>query len=248
MPARSRVVRDAQPDEEGRLDGLAYALLRPAREPLGAVVVLHGAGSRKESHLGFARAAAATGLLAVVLDARGHGASDGPMDGRAVEDVLAVCALARERAGGAPVALRGSSMGGWAAIAAAGPAGAAACVAICPAPSDGLRRGLRAGRYGFAADVAAVDALLAATNPRDLVADLGERLLLLHARGDEVVPVEVSEELHALAPGSRLVAVPGGHHRSAQHDPELEALSLRFLRRRLREATATATTNPDRDG
>jgi pimeloyl-ACP methyl ester carboxylesterase len=47
------------------------------------------------------------------------------------------------------------------------------------------------------------------------------------------VPVERSRALHALAPGSRLVAVPGGHHRTAQHDPELEALSVRFLRRAL---------------
>ena len=66
--------------------------------------------------------------------------------------------------------------------------------------------------------------------------DLGERLLLLHAEGDEVVPVEHSRELHAAAPGSRLVEAPGGHHRSIQHDPEFQALSVRFLARRLREA------------
>ena len=45
--------------------------------------------------------------------------------------------------------------------------------------------------------------------------------------------VERSRALHALAPGSRLVTVPGGHHRTVQHDPELEAFSVRWLRRAL---------------
>ncbi len=58
-------------------------------------------------------------------------------------------------------------------------------------------------------------------------------LLLIHAEGDEQVPVEHSIRLHELAPGSRLVVVPGGHHRSVQHDPELQAFALRFLRQRL---------------
>jgi pimeloyl-ACP methyl ester carboxylesterase len=59
--------------------------------------------------------------------------------------------------------------------------------------------------------------------------ELGVPLLLLHAEGDEIVPVEHSRALHVAAAGSRLVAVPGGHHRSVQHDPELQALSVRFL-------------------
>ena len=61
-------------------------------------------------------------------------------------------------------------------------------------------------------------------------------MLLLHAEGDEQVPVEHSRELarYFTAPGSRLIAVPGGHHRSIQHDPELQAVSLRFIARTLR--------------
>ncbi len=64
--------------------------------------------------------------------------------------------------------------------------------------------------------------------------ELGEKLLLLHAEGDETVPVEVSRRLHEVAPDSRLVVVPGGHHRSIQHDGELQALSVRFLTERLK--------------
>ena len=63
-------------------------------------------------------------------------------------------------------------------------------------------------------------------------------LLLLHAEGDEQVPIALSRELAALAgaPGSRLIAVPGGHHRSIQHDQELQAVSLRFIERALASA------------
>ena len=62
-------------------------------------------------------------------------------------------------------------------------------------------------------------------------------VLLLHAEGDEQVPVEHSRELAAAlhAPGSRLIVVPGGHHRSIQHDGELQAVSLRFIERALAE-------------
>jgi len=35
----------------------------------------------------------------------------------------------------------------------------------------------------------------------------------------------------AAAPLKRLILVPGGHHRSIQHDAELQAESLRFVRR-----------------
>jgi pimeloyl-ACP methyl ester carboxylesterase len=55
----------------------------------------------------------------------------------------------------------------------------------------------------------------------------------LHAEGDEQVPVEHSRELARLTrnPRSRLIAVPGGHHRSLQHDPDLQAVSVRFIAR-----------------
>ena len=56
-------------------------------------------------------------------------------------------------------------------------------------------------------------------------------MLLLHAEGDEQVPIELSRELagELRHPRSRLIEIPGGHHRSIQHDEELQAVSLRFL-------------------
>ena len=53
-------------------------------------------------------------------------------------------------------------------------------------------------------------------------------LLLLHARGDEQVPYTVSEELYEAArEPKRLLVFPGGHHRSLQHDLEVQDLSRR---------------------
>jgi uncharacterized protein len=225
------------PSEIGVHDGLAYTLWLPSAPARGGVVVLHGAGSCKENHHDFARAALAAGLGAVAFDQRGHGDSEGPLDGRALEDVVAMATLLRTRLNNpqAPIALRGSSMGGYLALVCAGPVAAAAVVAVCPAGAEALRRGLGEGRFTFAADEPALDAFLAQHDERDAIAELQVPVLLLHAEGDEQVPVEHSRELAQLARSgqSRLIAVPGGHHRSVQHDPDLQAASLRFIERAL---------------
>lgn len=230
-----RAVHTEPPADTGERDGLSYALFLPAQAPAGGVVVLHGAGSQKENHFDFARACSAAGLAAVAFDQRGHGASDGALDGRAIDDVATIAALLPD---GAPVALRGSSMGGWLALAAGAALDAAAVVAICPASGAQLRRGLDDRRFPFRADPASLAPLLETTDLSAAAAALGERLLLMHAEGDESVPISVSRALHAGAPGSRLVAVPGGHHRSIQHDPELTAVAVRFLTRALRPRPA----------
>jgi pimeloyl-ACP methyl ester carboxylesterase len=214
-----------QPEETGTVEGLAWALFLPDRPAEGGVVVLHGAGSRKESHYDFAGLCAASGLAAVVFDQRGHGESGGALDGRAVADVVAVSSVLPP----GPVGLRGSSMGGYLAIVAADAVGARGVVAICPATAQGLSEGVERHEYDFAADERGLRALLA-EYPEDVAAeDIPCPLLLLHAAEDEVVPVHLSERLHQRSVGSQLVIVPGGHHRSVQHDPDLQALSVRFL-------------------
>src|SRR5918999_110683 len=103
--------------ELGTKDGLAYALFMPAGEPEAGVVILHGAGSAKESHFDFARVARERGLAALAYDARGHGRSDGAFGPDAIVDALSMVELLRGRV--KAVGLRGSSLGGFCAILAA---------------------------------------------------------------------------------------------------------------------------------
>src|SRR3954469_25122963 len=105
------------PPEIGVHDGLSYALFLPEDPPPAGVVILHGAGSVKESHFDFARMCREAGLAALAYDARGHGRSEGRFGPGAIDDVLAMCELLRTHA--PRVALRGSSMGGFCAIEAA---------------------------------------------------------------------------------------------------------------------------------
>jgi len=207
-------------------DGLAYELVLPEVQARGGVVILHGAGSCKENHRDFARACAGAGLAALAFDQRGHGASEGALDGRALDDVATMAALLPA---GLPVFLRGSSMGGFVTLAAARLTGAAGVVAICPAGGDMLLGGLRSGRFDFRVDRAALEPLLASVDLQEAARALGPRLLLVHAEGDESVPIEHSRRLHAAAAGSRLLAVAGGDHRSAQHDPALQAAAVDFM-------------------
>jgi pimeloyl-ACP methyl ester carboxylesterase len=200
-------------------------------------VVLHGAASSKDSHWDYLRVCAAHGIDALAYDARGHGESDGPFDGRALDVVARLADVLRVRAGVSSVALRGASMGGYFALAAALEARAGAVVSICPASAAGLSVGIRAGYFPFAADRDSSVALLADHDELDAIRALEAAsipTMLLHAEGDEVVPVEHTRELAEAAPSAEVVIVPGGHHRSVAHDVELQAATIRFLLRSLR--------------
>jgi uncharacterized protein len=152
------------PPELGVRDGLAYALFLPDGEPEAGVVILHGAGSAKESHFDFARGCRADGMAALAFDARGHGRSQGAFGPSAVDDALAMVELLRPHVG--RVALRGSSLGAFMAIhAAALDDSLCALVAICPAPEDHLLRGLRSGELAeFDCDVPATRSWLESLN------------------------------------------------------------------------------------
>jgi len=240
-----------QPTETGRLDGIAWCLwLPPGEGPWPAVIVLHGAGSRKENHADYARAAVAYGLAALTFDNRGHGETEGPLGDGVADDIgfLAAWLASRPEIDGARIGVRGSSMGGLMAVhAAAGSNHIAAAVAICPAAEWMLAEDVQRvvdGRpppAGSALTEMRIDApALAEWLSRNDIEEAAERmgtkpLLLIHARGDEVVPYTQSEKLYErAAEPKRLVLLEGGHHRSAQHDPELQGESLRWLARAMR--------------
>lgn len=240
------------PDDRGVYEGRPFWLWLPrTAPPWPAMVILHGAGSSKESHADFGRLCAAQGWAALSYDQRGHGESDDVMGPAALADVGRMAAMIAARDGVDPrrVCVRGSSMGGYLAIhAAATERRLAGAIAICPASEEGLRRGLRDGSLAMRADVEALDAWLAEHDLREAVGELSPKpLILLHARGDERVPHTWSEELFARAGGggaSKLVILPGGHHRSVQHDPELQATALRWLERALERGPSPGRIAP----
>ena len=236
------------PSESGRLDGIAWCLwLPPGEGPWPAVIVLHGAGSRKENHADFARAAVAHGLAALTFDNRGHGETEGALGATVVQDLGALAAwlAARPEVDGRRIGVRGSSMGGLLAIhAAAASDDVAAAIAICPAAqwmlAEDVQRVLdgRPPPPGSALSEMRIDAPALAewldrNDVEEAAARMGSKpLLLIHARGDEIVPYSHSEKLYErAAEPKRLLLLEGGHHRSAQHDPELQGESLRWLAR-----------------
>jgi pimeloyl-ACP methyl ester carboxylesterase len=202
------------------------------------MVILHGAGSVKENHGDFARLCAAAGWAAVSYDQRGHGESKDEMGAGVFGDAARMAGFLAgiEGVDRARICVRGSSLGGWVAIhSAATSAALAGAIAICPAGEEHLRRGLRRDDMGMRVDRDAFRAWLSEHDVREAAAALGPKpLILLHARGDESIPYAFSEEIHErAAEPKRLILVPGGHHRSVQHDEELQAAALAWLAKRL---------------
>jgi fermentation-respiration switch protein FrsA (DUF1100 family) len=225
--------------ERGVHEDRPYELWLPESEPpWPGIVILHGAGSRKENHADFARAATGYGWAALSFDQRGHGASGDEMSPAAIADPAGMARLLAATEGVDPgrVCVRGSSMGGFMAIHAAATSDAiAGAITICPAGERDLLRGLRRGELEMRADAEALEAWLEEHDLREAVELMDRKpLLLIHARGDEQIPYTWSEELYARAREPRkLIVLPGGHHRSAQHDAELHGIALRWLERAL---------------
>jgi alpha-beta hydrolase superfamily lysophospholipase len=229
-----------RPDREDSHRGLAYALWLPGGPPpWPAIVVVHGAGSRKENHADFARLAVASGWAALAFDLPGHGDSGPAMSGAAVEEVIAMAILVASEDGvdASRVAVRGSSLGGFLAIRAASASREiGGVIAICPASerhlASGLRRGTLEMRVG---DPVALEAWLMAQDIGEAVERIAPRpLILMHAEGDTQIPSYHSEELYERAGEPRkLIIAPGGAHTTLQHDPELQGVALRWLEREL---------------
>jgi uncharacterized protein len=205
------------------------------------MVILHGAGSGKENHADFARMCAAGGWAALAYDQRGHGDSTDQMGPGALADVGRMARFLGGMDGVDPtrICARGSSMGGFMAIHAAATSDViAGVVAICPAGEEHLLRGLRDDDLDFRAGTEARHALAAWLEEHDLrdaARLMGTKpLILLHARGDERIPSAWSVELHDAKPDPvKLIVVPGGHHRSVQHDRELQGVALSWIEARI---------------
>src|SRR3954469_17494850 len=112
----------SRPTEMAVHDDRPYMLWVPeSRPPWRAMVIIHGAGSRKENHGDFGRACAARGWAALAFDQRGHGESEDHMGPPALADVGTMARFLAGLDGVDPdrVCVRGSSLGGFMAIHAA---------------------------------------------------------------------------------------------------------------------------------
>ncbi len=144
-------------------------------------------------------------------------------------------------------------MGGFMALHAAAISDSIAGVlAICPAGEADLLEGLRRGRLEMHVDRDALEPWLGEHDLRDAIELVGEKpVLLLHARGDEQIAYTWTEELASRAQDPiEAIVVPGGHHRSLQHDAELHEVALRWMEKRLGSdpvvrASAPAPNSPD---
>jgi dienelactone hydrolase len=172
-----------------------------------AVLVIHGYGSCKENHADFAEQVVARGMAAMAIDLPGHGQTGGRLGSAALD------------AGHARTGLRGSSLGGLLALAAAArqPELVAAVVAICPAQPAMLARRLEANWP------LAIDLDRAARHP-------GIARGYWHARGDDQVPWSGTFRLAQISPPPvHLRVTMGGSHTTLQHDPAVLRDSADFL-------------------
>jgi alpha-beta hydrolase superfamily lysophospholipase len=225
-------------------DGLPLAglLYRPAGPPHGALLVCHGAGSRKENHALMGEQAAAAGLAALTFDVRGHGESPGVLGPDGWRDA-AGGGEALLAASGAPwLAGRGASMGGCFLLLAARarPGLFRSLVLLCPADGASLLAGLdeletpagpdsRPAEYRGRFDAAALRPFLRGLDLVEVARGM-PRVLLAHARDDEAVPFAQSERLaQALAPPTRFIALASGGHHGPGRSPLVAAATLAWV-------------------
>ncbi len=228
---------------------LATTLYFPHPEsggPVPGLVVGHGAGSRRERHDEFCREACRQGFAVLALDFRGHGDSGGCGDGPLEQDILAAVDLLRAQPAVDParVCYRGSSMGGFYGLKAAPQAGFAAMALLCPAservildaldekeetePDDEATPspGMAPPRW----DTGALRSYFQRQDSARLASQVECPVLLVHSRGDDVVPLAHSLLLtRHIRTETTLLALEGGTHTSAQHDARVHHYTAAWL-------------------
>jgi uncharacterized protein len=254
------------PRRPGSVDAIELAAtlyLPEAAEalPVPGLVVGHGAGSNRARHEDFCREACARGFAVLALDLRGHGGSKGTADGPLELDILAAAAfLARQpEVDGAQLCYRGSSMGGFYGLKAATERNFAAVALLCPAServmldaleeaddersdSEWLVSGAAQSAASTRWDVPLLKTYFERQDSLELAARVRCPVLLIHARGDSVVPFDHSLALVGRFAGdTTLLALAGGSHTSAQHDPRIHRATALWLRDQVRSACTGRT-------
>ena len=250
LVSSTQVTLRSAPDA-GRARTLELAATLYVPQPVAGVsgpglLVGHGAGSRRGRHDGFCREACAQGFVVLALDFRGHGDSGGRGDGPLEQDIFAGVDLLRSHPRVDPerVCYRGSSMGGFYGLKAAPQACFAALALLCPA-SEGVildalddrqasetESGSRSSPEDAPPrwDTAALRSYFQRQDSVRLASQVECPVLLVHARGDDVVPLGHSLRLSRhLRTETTLLLLEGGTHTSAQHDVRVHQYTSTWL-------------------
>lgn len=187
---------------------LVPALLLNPGHPLGAAVIVHGYGGNKEEQLGLGWRVAEAGLLACVIDLRGHGEHPLPLDVHAGSDVKA--AILHCRSYGKVTAI-GHSLGGRLALV----SDADLHIAISPslgrvygARTQEMLTNLRSYRVR-PSDITTLLEIQDRLPVWDAQSDTGNSLIVFAERDAP----EISEGCSALLnTGTRTIKIPGAMH------------------------------------
>ena len=233
---------------QGKAGQLAAHLYLPkGSPPFSAVVLCHGLTSCKENYADIAEFLQKEGFVVVAYDCRGHGASEGGLDGFAWQDVGTAVEdlLTRPEVDAGRIALVGSSMGAHNGLrAAAEYPQLRAVVAFNTAPGELIKAGLLDAGYWHAIHLSGGMVRVALPEyllylEREDIYDLPARIrprpvFFIHARDDEFIPYTVSERLRSVASeGSRLWLLDSGGHRGPRHDPQVQRTVAQWLREKL---------------
>jgi pimeloyl-ACP methyl ester carboxylesterase len=231
----------------------AWVLEPPAAPARATVFVLHGVRLDKRSMLPVAKALAESGMRAVVVDLRGHGASSGDYLTYGVADSRALSELVDRLAAGfplGPVGVLGYSYGGAAAIQwAARDARVRAVVAVSAFSS--LRAVVRDYLALYAPPLApivpgwwldgAIDGAgsRAAFDPDEAAPAAASArstapMLIVHGAADRQVPADHAARLaeHAAGPVTTWI-LPNAGHADTLYDRRVHSVAIEWLERKL---------------
>jgi fermentation-respiration switch protein FrsA (DUF1100 family) len=209
---------------------LIHAWLSRGRPGGGAVLLLHGVGSNRESMLGRAEFLHEAGFTVLAPDFQAHGESPGThvtFGARESLDAAAAMEYLREVAPLERVGVIGVSMGGAATLLGPGPLSANAFVleSVYPTIRDALSDRLATwfwpfgivGRWFTSPLIGVMGSEIGVSEselqPIDRIARINAPLLLISGTADPYTPLVEAESLYARAPARKSFwAVPGAGH------------------------------------
>ena len=207
-------------------------------DPTGpTVVITHGWGDSRVTILGRADVFARFASRVVVWDLPGHGDAQGRCT-LGVGEADDLRALLATLGSDGPIVLYGFSLGAGVAIVAAGAAEGRAAVGVIaeapyrmPATPAGavLRQAGMPYRWNLPLALWWIGRRLqGGLHPRVFdrsahAANLSVPLLVLHAEGDEICPIEDGETIAAAAPKGSILRIPGGDHLNLWNNPASSA-------------------------